>query len=172
VVEDFSLLQLTTPPERLGAFDWPSQWFQIEFSGVASEAKHRRPQDEDSDNYIVPFWTLIVTLDGGRVSKLEWDDGCLGSCSPCVDSTCGIPIGNCNSQAACDPKFYIGWFGTDRNGRYLTSAGKRFSRFRSYSLSSAFNNAYAATEAQAPDPSGIKFTSSCGDGITNCETSP
>jgi len=169
-VEDFSLLQIYTPAGAQGAFDLPTQWFQAEFSGVASSYKYR----SDGGTNIVPFWTLIITLDDGYVSTIEWDDGCLGSCDPCVDLTCTIPISECTSQLTCDPKFYIGWYGTDRDGRYLVSAGKRYSRFRSYSLSSAFSNAYssAASGASVAVPTDLTFTPTCGDGVSACQTNP
>jgi len=172
-VEDFSLMQLITPLDRIGAFDLPTQWFQGEFSQVASTYKYRRPQNDPAHaDYVVPFWTLIITLDNGYVSTIEWDDGCLGSCTPCQDQTCAIALSSCASQAQCDPRFFVGWFGTDRDGRYLTSAGKRYSRFRSYSVSSAFSNAYNTAGDVAPNPTSITFQPSCGDGVTVCETSP
>jgi len=180
-VEDFSLMQLITPTDAAGAFDLPTQWFQLEYSGVASPAKHRRYQPGPGEDpnlvneYVVPFWTLIITLDNGYVQSLDWDDGCLGGCSPCQDATCVVNIDQCQGSASCDPKFFLGWFGTDSDGRYLISAGERYSRFRSYSLSSAFSSAYDDASSVAPNPTSLKFQGQCGDGVTQCEgdtTSP
>lgn len=42
------------------------------------------------------------------------------------------------AQSPCDLKVFIVWTGTDSSGRYLTSAGKRFSRFRQYAAASAY----------------------------------
>ncbi len=138
------------PPLALGADSVLSFLFCCGVVAV-SPTKYRSPQVATTNQfygYIVPFWTLIITLDNGRVEKMEWDDGCL-SCKDeqCVDSTCSVSIAETGCRAAgsktdCSPKFFVGWFGTDRNGQYLTSAGSRYSRFRSYSLNSAFTSAY------------------------------
>ncbi len=118
--------------------------------------KRRFPQvDASSDAYgfIVPYWTLIVTLKDGLVDTLEWDDGCYGcSGDACVDETCSVDIEavgcrSATSTADCNPKFFIGWYGTDRNGQYLTSSGARSSRFRQYSVNSAFTAAYQSADA-------------------------
>ena len=45
---------------------------------------------------------------------------------------------------------YLGWYGTDVNGRYLTSAGKRFSNFRSYSANAAAQSAANTAQANSP----------------------
>jgi hypothetical protein len=46
-----------------------------------------------------------------------------------------------STSNACDLKVYIAWAGTDANGRYLTSAGRRFSRFRQYGTSTLYQGA-------------------------------
>ena len=34
----------------------------------------------------------------------------------------------------CDPKFYITWFGTDKNGNQLKSSNLALSKFKKYSV--------------------------------------
>lgn len=43
-------------------------------------------------------------------------------------------------QSPCDLKVFVVWTGTDKNGQYMTSAGKRFSRFRQYATASAYQS--------------------------------
>lgn len=44
-------------------------------------------------------------------------------------------------DTGCDLKVFITWTGTDRNGAYMTSANKRFSRFRAFAVATAFQSA-------------------------------
>jgi hypothetical protein len=108
---------------------------------------------------IVPFYTFIIQLGDGFVSGLTWDDGCYGcegnseeTCVADADGNamgCAIAEAKCSQTNAdtqlpevdCDLKMYLGWFGTDVLGNYLTSAGKRLSRFRGASLKGAFDTA-------------------------------
>ena len=46
-----------------------------------------------------------------------------------------------DSAAACDLKVFVVWTGTDAGGNYLKSANKRFSRFRQFSVSTAYQSA-------------------------------
>lgn len=43
-------------------------------------------------------------------------------------------------QSPCDLKVFVVWTGTDADGQYLTSAGKRFSRFRQYGIASTYQS--------------------------------
>lgn len=95
--------------------------------------------------YVVPFYTLIVEADNGRVTSLSWDEDC-GICDTdqqCFDGDCAVPADQCGTLYDCTLKIYIGWIGSDRTGSYMTSAGMRISRFRQFSIRSAYNNAAA-----------------------------
>ena len=46
---------------------------------------------------------------------------------------------NCNNNK-CDPKIYITWFGTDKNGNQLKSSNLALSKFKKYSISSLYNS--------------------------------
>jgi len=159
-VEDYSLLEidLNRTQKLQKPFAAPGQWIQVEFGGMASLPKHRQPlvPAADGTEYIVPFWTAIIGLVDGVPTSITWDDNpsCLGcSGDSCVDGFCAIPSTQCDladGKNDCDVKIYIGWFGTDRNGRYLKSAGKRLSRFRNFSLNTAFTNAYQTASDSIP----------------------
>ena len=58
--------------------------------------------------------------------------GCAQTCSP------GKPC-------ACDLTVYVVWTGTDANGKYMKSAGLRFSRFESFSLNTLYASAKSRT---------------------------
>jgi len=176
--DEFSLMQIVANGNVTGAFDNPGMWFQAEFSGQATSLKHRRPQVPTDNGYYVPFWTLIITLNNGVYSDMQWDDGCY-TCSgdACVDSTCALDASTCytndtGSLIDCAPKFFVGWFGTDASGVYLTSAGERLSRFQEYSISSAYSSASQTADLQFNTVSDrYTFTPSCGSGTAQCCTS-
>ena len=46
---------------------------------------------------------------------------------------------NCNNNK-CDPKIYITWFCTDKNGNQLKSSNLALSKFKKYSISSLYNS--------------------------------
>ena len=46
---------------------------------------------------------------------------------------------NCSGNK-CDPKFYITWFGTDKNGNQLKTSNLAMSKFKQYSISSLYSS--------------------------------
>lgn len=46
-----------------------------------------------------------------------------------------------SSSLDCDPKFYITWFGTDKDKRQLKSSNLAMSKFKQYSIGSLYNSA-------------------------------
>ena len=53
----------------------------------------------------------------------------------CYDSE----IDKCKEDnTLCDPKFYITWFGTDKNGKQLKSSNLAMSKFKQYSISALY----------------------------------
>jgi len=120
------------------------------------------PENPQVGCSIVPFFTAIITVDGRRATSIAWDNaGCFSCNGPaCISgpgsSFCGIDYNsrclgpNTDGTTDCDPKVYLGWFGQDSNGAYLTSAGQRLSAFRSYSLAAAYNSAADTAQSAAP----------------------
>ena len=46
-----------------------------------------------------------------------------------------------NNIFNCDPKFYITWFGTDKDKNPLKSSNLAMSRFRQYAVGALYNSA-------------------------------
>jgi len=146
-VDVFTLLDVVARPAQYGnerqRFDNNSMWITVETAGIAAYPKARR--DGNPGGTVVPFWTAIITMDSGRPTSITWDDGCYGcDDSHCVMQTCSVDYTDCwnpVTQIDCDVKVYLGWYGTDANGQYLISAGKRLSQFRQYSIAAAANSA-------------------------------
>lgn len=109
----------------------------------------------------IPVYTAIVQAEKGIVTSVSFDEGCFlcdamsDACvtngqqvagGPPLDVSahrgCAVPADQCEAQPTpnnpdantCDLKLFIVWTGSDVKGEYLTSVGKRFSRFRSYGM--------------------------------------
>jgi len=112
----------------------------------------------------VPYWTITVQLENGALNAATpfvWDndggDGCYGGCdeAECLDGFCAVDVATCGADEGssdCDLKVYVGWYGTDANGNYLTSASKRLSQFRQWSVVELFTAATAIAAEELPDP--------------------
>jgi hypothetical protein len=63
----------------------------------------------------------------------------------------GTAVANATlTDSACDLKVFLTWTGTDKNGQFLRSAGKRFSRYRAFGIATAYQSAInLATDAVA-----------------------
>jgi len=162
-VDDYTLMQVASRKGlQRGRFDDPNMWVQIEIATasvvIVSPPKPRQKTVESGKSYIVPYWVAIVIMKDGIPSRIDWDDGCYGcSDDECVADTCGIGLDQCPDSRIeqtgidCDIKVYIGWFGTDTDGQYLISAGKRPSRFKQYSISDAVSGAALTAYDNLPD---------------------
>lgn len=60
------------------------------------------------------------------------------SVSNCKQALCSTDK---NDVFNCDPKFYITWFGTDKDKKQMKSSNLSMSRFRQYSIGSLYNSA-------------------------------
>lgn len=76
-----------------------------------------------------------------------WDTLCGSGCQTCYSSKAWCDE-KCKDKVFCDCDLtiYVVFTGTDASGRYLKSAGLRFSRFQAYSLNSLIDNAKSVTE--------------------------
>jgi hypothetical protein len=148
--------------------------FQVEVNGLSSGVKHRyststgsgyvfptingtvdrsqQVQLDASTCIVVPFWTIVLNVDQGTLTSVEFDDDCsLCDTDHCVDGNCAQEVTSCSGQvqyenqfsttADCDFKLYVAWSGTDSDGNYLSSASRRLSQFRRWSIRSAYNSA-------------------------------
>jgi len=104
--------------------------------------------------YVAPLFTIIINVDGGTVTEVNWDEGC-DACRDvaCNSRICGNDIAQCDIYGGpvnCDVRIFASWFGSDSGARYLTSTGAILSRFRSYSIKSAYDNAAQSTSSSYP----------------------
>ena len=93
----------------------------------------------------------------GEITELVWDNACYGCDDKCeqnikmhslLDNNKTMTYSNCYeddttkncNNNACDPKFYITWFGTDKNGNQLKSSNLALSKFKKYSVNSLYNS--------------------------------
>jgi hypothetical protein len=164
-VDDYTLMQVASRKGiQRGRFDDPNMWIQVEAATktkiVVSPPKPRQKTiiGDPVRNFIVPYWVAILVMKDGVPTRIDWDDGCYGcGDDECIADTCGINLDQCpdaiieQTGIDCDIKVYIGWFGTDSEGQYLISAGKRPSRFKQYSVSSAVSGAALTAYDNLPD---------------------
>jgi len=146
-VDDFTLLEVENSfnASWLDSQDEPV-YVRAEV-GTKSSFWRTRSQGRGAGKITVPFWTLVIEMTDGIVDRLTWDDSCplCSSSDLCVEAkNCGVAHSSCGNNAEsnnCNLQIYLGWFGTDADGKYLTSSDKRLSRFRSGSLLGAYDSA-------------------------------
>ena len=98
-------------------------------------------------------------MEEGTIYDIVWDNGCFDCDNNCQKeitstsvfnssitqtyencyetSTCAL---NSDSSSNCDPKFYVTWFGTDKDKRQLKTAGLAMTKFKHYSVSSLYSS--------------------------------
>ena len=97
-------------------------------------------------------------MEEGNIYDLVWDNGCFDcddSCqegiisSSAFNSSITQTYDNCYETEACtissevsncDPKFYVTWFGADKDKRQLKTAGLAMTKFKHYSVSSLYSS--------------------------------
>jgi len=114
-------------------FPRPPPWH----SAIAAHASHQLPP---------------LPIPRGVVSQVidESLRGCKQPTSYCYPPSSvpanGTASGNTTANGTlttspCDLKVFVTWTGTDSNGKFLTSAGRRFSRYRQYGTASVYQGA-------------------------------
>ena len=104
------------------------------------------------------MFNLVIKMEEGKIYDVVWDNGCFdcndNECNDLVsisvfNSTITQSYKNCQEtesctstegQNSCDPKFYITWFGTDKDKRQLKTAGLAMTKFQHYSVSSLYSS--------------------------------
>jgi len=161
-VDEFAMLQVRHSFNDSDRFGHISTAFQIEFNGHVSPIKHRYGVIFDNTFYtnssgshfggfrcvVVPFHTIVIDLSNGVVDSITFDDDCsLCGNDYCVNGNCARDISDCTASSSsgaatdCDFKLYVSWSGTDSDGTYLSSSGRRLSQFRRWSLNAVYNQA-------------------------------
>ena len=102
------------------------------------------------------MFNLVIKMDEGNIYEIVWDNGCF-VCEPdlCEKDLPYRPVfenyteglyQNCfeperNNTENLEPKFYITWFGTDKDKRQLKTAGLAMTKFKPY-ISSSFYSSF------------------------------
>lgn len=161
-VDEFTLLEVDNSWRSINDF-----WGNIDNLGgfkVHIELNGQRSDmlSVQANGFQVPYWTITNQLSDGVLNPntpFVWDndggDGCFGGCpeSECVNGFCGVSTASCDDETFdCDLKIYVGWYGTDLSGSYLTSASKRLSQFRTWSVVELFDSASSFAAETLPDP--------------------
>jgi hypothetical protein len=102
------------------------------------------------------MFNLVIKMEEGKIYEIVWDNGCFDCTNNCQEnivtssvfnSTITQTYENCyeteactndNEVSNCDPKFYITWFGTDKDKRQLKTAGLAMTKFKHYSVGSLY----------------------------------
>jgi hypothetical protein len=116
------------------------------------------PQIFASGSHVAHMLSLVVNLRNGLITSFYWDNGC-DACGGqrCMKSalsldksmipgaeklgtgSCGRTYVKCqDKQGACDLEILVTWAGTDKDGRHLTTAGRRLSKFGGATLGSMY----------------------------------
>ena len=103
------------------------------------------------------MFNLVIKMEEGKIYDVVWDNGCFDCDNSCqndivsnsvFNSTITQTYNNCYDQNCimgsednnCDPKFYITWFGTDKDKRQLKTAGLAMTKFKHYSIGSLYSS--------------------------------
>ena len=102
------------------------------------------------------MFNLVIKVKEGKIYDIVWDNACYDCINNCENDIKSHGFNNntmtykncyesdmekCNkNNNECDPKFYITWFGTDKNDNQLKSSNLAMSKFQKYSISSLYNS--------------------------------
>ena len=104
------------------------------------------------------MFNLVIKMEKGKIYDIVWDNGCFDCDNNCKNDLVSVSAfnssfsqtyENCyetetcvtnNGVNNCDPKFYITWFGTDKDKRQLKTAGLAMTKFKHYSVSSLYSS--------------------------------
>ncbi len=111
-----------------------------------------------TNSQLYTMFNLVIKMEEGKIYDVVWDNGCFD----CKDEECHNmnsysvfnssitqtykncketeSCTNTDGQSSCDPKFYITWFGTDKDKRQLKTAGLAMTKFQHYSVSSLYSS--------------------------------
>lgn len=124
--------------------------------------------NENSYSRIFPMLNLVVKMEEGNIYEIVWDNDCF-NCDKknCMElqgisifnSSDSLDYKNCFEEEincfggsnstdtnealelnSCEPKFYVTWFGTDKNKRQLKTSGMAMSKFKHYSIKSLYSS--------------------------------
>lgn len=124
-------------------------------------------KNEKNENIFFPLINIVIKVEKGYIYDIVWDNNCY-SCKDeqCQDylseniyknsdtkifKNCYKKTDSCGSEEEtlnCDPKFYVTWFGTDKDNRQMKSSNMAMSKFKHYSIGSLYDNLCKAFDNQ------------------------
>lgn len=172
---DVGLFMDNQPIDADSAMKMNNTLIQVEFAGFTVPAVRRTliPPPEvidvepvtNSVRRVVSFYTLIIELDRGMISKMFWQTGCFG----CGDSSncwkestnkqqwctntfnlCSVVDAAATGGLSCNIKIYVAWQGTDVKGNYLMSAQTTIKNFLQFSFNTPFETAQNVFDTLSP----------------------
>jgi hypothetical protein len=133
---------------------------QIGDSITAFPANFYYYDNESGEKLFFPLLNIVIKVDKGKIYDIVWDNNCY-SCEKekCMSYTSvniknnmhinifkncmNNKIDSCKNEQDslnCDPKFYVTWFGTDKDNRQMKSSNMAMSKFKHYSIGSLYDN--------------------------------
>jgi len=122
---------------------------------------------KDNEINYFPLLNIVIKVEKGNIYDIVWDNNCYS----CKDNECmnyesvniyndsetknfkncynkTVSCGNEKEKLNCDPKFYVTWFGTDKDNRQMKSSNMAMSKFKHYSIGSLYDNLCEAFDNQ------------------------
>ena len=99
--DKFSLLQVSGSWQEFDIYNFdPSIRVHLEFANFATDARLRYIHIgvDIIEVFVVPFWTVIIEVDKGKVTGLRWDNTCSGCKYSCIEGACSVPYEHCRDN--------------------------------------------------------------------------
>ena len=100
------------------------------------------------------MFNLVIKMEEGKIYEIVWDNDCFDCEDNCqedletknvFDDKETLKYNNCyeierEKPGNWEPKFYITWFGTDKDKRQLKTAGLAMTKFKHYSSGTLYSS--------------------------------
>jgi hypothetical protein len=114
---------------------------QVAYSGLVNSSWAPYVQNTS----VAKVFSIVVTLESGIVTLIEWDNFCDICDQYCVkwntEQVCAEDECLMGEEDQCDPRIYVSYIGTDKDGNHLLSSSYRISQFRQYSILQLYSQA-------------------------------
>lgn len=132
---------------------------------------------------VYPITSITIHLDEGKIKKIESDglgSACGGGENPTrVGGTYSFienkDVSLCpytcttgdNDTGKCDPKIFITWIGTDKEGSSLISSGQKLTKFENYNLEDMYSSILKVNTDPMVDDKAIRYDPNLLDADVN-----
>jgi len=140
-IDEFSQFELLGTFNNSMIFN-PNVTVWVEYQNKTTQPKHVY---QNENQLFIPYFTAVVLLDKGRVSDLQWQDGCGNGCRDkyCLDNVCGNFRMDGDTDVCtkidCNIKVYFAWSGRDASDNACKSIASTPQKFQQYSLTPTAN---------------------------------